>query len=228
MRDQLMAQPDERDSGFTLIEMLVVMIVLGVAMSLTFTAMIRVQRYTSDVSSSADAVDEARQGLAQVDRTVRSGNVIDASSAGCSGTTSTTGPVNNTLTKTISGTCVTVFSQSNGVPRCYQWVVTTTGTTGTQQLKTRSWSPAWATDHNYTGWSVVARNLVATSSSTPFKVITVSDSTTGKQTAGDVLQVRFDAYDTRRKAATPIKSTLFGRNTIYGYDATTCSVAPSA
>jgi hypothetical protein len=43
-----------------------------------------------------------------------------------------------------------------------------------------------------------------------------------------LLDVRLEAYDTRRKAGDVIQSSLSGRNTTYGYDSAQCTPVPPA
>ncbi len=67
---------DGRDSGFTLIEMLVSMVVFGISITMVYSALILVQRQVAPVEGSAAAAGQVRQALAQIDRQVRSGNVL--------------------------------------------------------------------------------------------------------------------------------------------------------
>ena len=75
-----MVEPTRRrptgDGGLTLIELLVTMVILAGAMAIVTSAIIGVQRYVGDVQGSSDANSEARRAVAQIDRQVRSGNVL--------------------------------------------------------------------------------------------------------------------------------------------------------
>ena len=64
------------DDGVSLPELLVTMAIFSLVMSIVFTAMISVQRQTAKVENSAAAVSQVRAGLAQIDKQVRSGNVL--------------------------------------------------------------------------------------------------------------------------------------------------------
>ncbi|MGN6331125.1 MAG: PulJ/GspJ family protein [Motilibacteraceae bacterium] len=205
---------DER--GYTLIEMLVAMIVLSLALAMITTALIRSQTLTRDLEATADSASEVRIALAQIDRQVRSGNVLyspanePAQLASC------------TATGTNAGSCMRVYTQANGEQRCVQWqVLADSAHPGTNLLRSRAWSPDWQTDGKVTAWGVVARGL-SQSAGAPF---TLQGATTAYSSR--LLDVKFEALDTRRGKSTVIESSLSGRNTNYGYDPGQCSPEPA-
>jgi prepilin-type N-terminal cleavage/methylation domain-containing protein len=206
----------EREGGFTLVEMLISMIVFGIATAMVYKALIGVQTYTEKVQGSADANSELRLAVSQIDRQVRSGNVLYSPA-------NETSPSTCTASGPDAGTCMRVYTQANGNERCVQWqVLNDPAKPGTQLLRSRSWSPTWQTDGNYTGWSTVARGLVAAPSTAPFTL--QGNATTY---SARYLTIRFEAKDKRRGSAPAvITSSLAGRNTNYGYDGGLCSPAP--
>jgi prepilin-type N-terminal cleavage/methylation domain-containing protein len=209
----------ESDAGFTLVETLVAMIVFSIAIAMVYRALIGVQTFARDVQGSANANDQVRLAVAQIDRQVRSGNVLyspanePASLASC------------TASGTDAGSCMRVYTQANGMQRCVQWqVLADSAHPGTSLLRSRSWSPTWQTDHNYTGWAVQARGLVPTPSVPPF---TLKGAVTSYSSR--FLVVHFEGIDPRRPGKPVlIESSLAGRNTNYGYDGGLCSPAPPA
>jgi prepilin-type N-terminal cleavage/methylation domain-containing protein len=206
-----------REDGFTLTEMLVSMIVFGIAISMVYTALIKVQSYTSDVQGSADANSELRQAVAMIDRQVRSGNVLYSPANEHS-------PSTCTASGSSAGTCMRVYTQANGAQRCVQWQVTADPAhPGTQLVRSRSWSPTWQTDGNYTGWNTEARGLITNPSGPPFTLQGAVNAYSQRY-----LVVRFEAKDPRRPKPAVITSSLAGRNTNYGYDAGMCNPAPPA
>lgn len=214
LRARCSAVRDE-DRGFTLVELLIAMTVFGVAMTMVYQAMIRVQTYTRDTQGSADANSELRQAVAQIDRQVRSGNVLYSPA-------NETSPATCTASGTDAGTCMRVYTQANGLERCVQWqVMNDSAAPGTQLLRSRSWSPNWVTDGNFTGWVTQARGLFGTPSAAPFTLQGAATSYSSRY-----LTVRFEAKDQRRPKASVITSSLAGRNTNYGYDGGLCSPAP--
>jgi prepilin-type N-terminal cleavage/methylation domain-containing protein len=217
MREAWRRRRDQRqnDAGFTLTEMLVSMIVFGIAIAMVYTALIKVQSYTTDVQGSADANSELRQAVAVIDRQVRSGNVLYSPA-------NETTPSTCTPSGTDAGTCMRVYTQANGLERCVQWqVITDAAHPDTQLLRSRSWSPEWQSDGNFTAWKIEARGLVATPSTAPFTLQGAVNAYSSRY-----LVVRFEAQDQRREDPAVITSSLSGRNTNYGYDGGMCNPAP--
>jgi prepilin-type N-terminal cleavage/methylation domain-containing protein len=205
------------DSGFTLTEMLVSMIVFGLAIAMVYTALLKTLSYTQDVQGSAAANFELRQSIAVIDRQVRSGNVLYSPA-------NETTPSTCTPSGTDAGTCMRVYTQANGMERCVQWqVLADPDHTGTNMLRSRSWSPDWQTDGNYTPWATEARGLLAAPSTAPFTLQGAVNAYSSRY-----LVVRFEARDPRRGDASPavITTSLSGRNTNYGYDGGMCNPAP--
>ncbi|MCW2600794.1 MAG: prepilin-type cleavage/methylation-like protein [Frankiales bacterium] len=215
LRELIHARAADEDSGFTLVELLITMVVFGIAMGIVTSAVVKVQSYVGSVQGSADANGEARLALADIDRQVRSGNVLYSPA-------NETTPSTCTASGTDAGTCMRVYTQANGLERCVQWQLIADSThAGTNLLRSRAWSPTWQTDGKYTGWSTKARNLVGTPSAAPFTLQGAVTSSSSRY-----LQVRIEAIDPRRKGSVVLTSALAGRNTNYGYDAGLCSPAP--
>lgn len=206
------------DGGFTLIEMLISMMVFSIAIAMVYTAIIKVQHYTTDVQGSADANSELRQALAVIDKQVRSGNVLYSPANEVS-------PSSCTASGTDAGTCMRVYTQTNGLQRCVQWqVINDPAHPGTQMLRSRSWSTTWQTDSSYTTWRTDARGLVPTPSQAPFTLAGAVNTYSSR-----FLVVRFEAKDPRRgNTPSVITTSLAGRNTNYGYDGGLCNPAPPA
>ena len=215
-RALLHARPADR--GTTLIELLVSMTIFSLCMTLVFGAVILVMRKSTDVQKSADAVSELRIALAQIDRQVRSGNVLFSPAGedpliGCTGSVAAN-----------SGTCMRIFTQSNGSEKCVQWQITgDPADPGTSLLRTRSWATDWQVTANLTPWGTVARGLTVPAGTYPFKL----------QGALSVykerlLDVKLVAVDERRNTNVVIESSMSGRNTTYGYNAAQCTPVPPA
>lgn len=204
------------DDGLTLIEMMVTMVVFSIAIAMVYSALILVQSKTQLVQDSAAATSQVRLALAQIDRQVRSGNVLYS-------------PINEQAFVAScaddgvdSGSCMRVYTQANGSERCVQWQVVGDGAhPGTSILRTRSWATNWTTGGPSSDWGTVARGLVVPAGSYPFTL-------EGAATAYNarLLNVRFEAQDPRRDDPVVIGSSLSGRNTNYGYDAGQCTPVP--
>jgi type II secretory pathway component PulJ len=209
-----------KDCGTTMVELLVSMTIFSLAMTVVFGAVILVLRKSADVQKSADASSELRIALALIDRQVRSGNVL-FSPAGESAYVSTcTGDAASN-----SGTCMRIFTQSNGSEKCVQWQVTAAdpAKVGSSTLRTRSWATSWQTTGDLTGWSTIARGLAITPGTNPFTL--QGAATIYKER---LLDVRLESYDTRRKTSDVVESSLSGRNTTYGYSSSQCTPVPPA
>lgn len=190
------------DGGWTLIELLVVMTLFSVVMVMVFTVLIQVQRQTRDNLGRAEQTSQARLGLAQIDRQVRSGNVvIDPATAG-------------ELPRSLR-----VYTQTDGVRRCVQWQVTD------EVLRYRSWDPDWSTVGTVEPWRVVARSLVSDASAPqPFRKETAA----GGSQAQSVRVTLWLKADSAVGKPVEMTTVLSGRNTIYGYPADVCSPVPPA
>lgn len=207
------------DAGITLIETLVSMAVFSIAISMVYSAVILVAGKTRDVEGSAEAASQVRQALAQMDRQVRSGNVLYSpanEALPCTGSVSTS-----------SGTCMRVYTQVDGQARCVQWqVLADPAVPGTSLLRSRSWGPDYTPGGPTSGWGTVARGLVSSASVDPFAL---AGGGGGGAYGPRLLNVRFEAVDERRAGVpTLITSSLSGRNTNYGYDGGQCTPVPPA
>jgi len=210
-----------------MVELLVAMSVFSLAVVLAFSAVITVVRQSTQAQRSADAQSELRIALAQIDRQVRSGNVL------FSPADEPTWVASCTAVGTYSGTCMRIYTQSNGTQKCVQWQLmpdpAPTATPGTYLLRSRSWAPNWQTGGTVDGWGVVARGLNYTAGVTPAPFTLSTALATGVTPYGDrLLQVHLESLDTRRDHPIAIDSSITGRNTSYGFNSGQCTPPPPA
>lgn len=212
----------DKESGFSLIELLVAMSLFGGIMVAILSVLLTVQRDTVRVADRESAVTASRQAVAQIDRQVRSGNVLFAPGNELqglpNGTVGCTSPGDPNL-----GNCMRIYTQSNGAERCVQWqVVPDPAAPGTSKLQTRSWSPTWSTDGIKSGWSVVSRGLSPAAAVKPFAL-------QGGSTAYNsrLLDIRIQVLVPKTTKTQDVETSLHGRNTFYGYDPNTCNPVPS-
>lgn len=189
---------DER--GTTLVEILISMTIFSLALAMVYTVLITVQKQTKDQTSRADSVGNARLALAQIDRQVRSGNVLY-------------NPATESLPLSMR-----VYTQANGDQRCVQWQVYN------GKLRTRSWSPTWQTDGLISEWGIVAHDVVNTAAAPPF-ALQGGATAYGSRLVDITLQVK---SPTAGGKPVNVTSSLSGRNTAYGYDPGVCSPVPAA
>ena len=202
------------ESGLTLVEMLVSMIVFGIAMAIVTGAAIAVVRMSHQAQDSSDAVFAVRQAVDTIDRQVRSGNVLWSPQDEATYVTTCQGMGTN------AGSCMRIFTQANGNEKCVQWQMLA-DSSGTYTLRMRSWATTWQTGGAVTGWGVVARGL--TMSQAPFTL-------EGAGTPYDrrLLRVHLAARDARTGHEIPIDQSIAGRNTSFGYDSGQCLPVPPA
>lgn len=214
-----------RDAGLTMVELLVSMTVFAMAMALAFSAVIIVMQQSNEAQQSADAESELRIALAQIDRQVRSGNVLFSPAEEVSYIASCT------AVGSYAGTCMRIYTQSNGDQKCVQWqLLEDSGEPGTYLLRSRSWDPAWATGGgSYSDWGIIARglNYEAGVTEAPF-TLSGAFSNTVTPYGDRMLVVHLESIDTRRDHPIAIESSITGRNTSYGYNAGQCTPVPPA
>jgi len=214
MRRSRVTRDGVRDVGYTLVEALVVMMIFGVVFAIIMGILIQVSYSTADNMTRISQVRNAELGLMQIDRQVRSGNVI-------------LDPSNETEPNSgvEPGSSLRVFTQTDGVHQCVQWRVNANDD-GRGVLEYRSWEPNWEElGLEVTEWAVVARDLVADpNGSQPFTRSGHSD-TNAETSSVDV--AIFVQAERARSSATAVRTTLTGRNTVYGYPIDRCDNVPA-
>ncbi|WP_225754484.1 type II secretion system protein [Actinotalea sp. Marseille-Q4924] len=206
----------------TLTELLVSMIVFSIAIGMVYSAVILTMQWSRETQQAADAVTELRQGLAQIDRQVRSGNVLfSPEDEDAWLTTCQDGGVGSN-----AGTCMRIFTQSNGDQKCVQWQIGPDPADATKRvLQTRSWETNWQTGGSVSAWNVVARDINFVMGTTPMPFTLEGASTPYKER---MLRVHLEVMDERQNLPVEIDSSLTGRNTSYGYDSGQCEPVPGA
>jgi|GEM_PF-306395 len=219
------------DAGLTMVELLVSMIVFSIAVVLAFSAVILVMQESIKAQQSADAQSELRLALQQIDRQVRSGNVLFSPA-------DETVPSDCTPVGSFSGTCMRIYTQSNGAQKCVQWQLVPDPAPelpGTWLLQTRSWAPG---DTTASDWSTVARDLnyvpgddplvyepAEGDTPPPFTLSRALDTGADVTAYGDrMLVVHLESLDERRGDPITIESSITGRNTSYGYNSGQCAL----
>jgi type II secretory pathway pseudopilin PulG len=207
------------DGGTTLVELVVAMSIFSFVMVLTMSALIGVQKDTQRVVQRDDAITQLRQGMSQIDREVRSGNVLYSPvnevgmTPGCSGSATQA-----------AGDCMRVYTQSNAAQKCVQWQLQPdVSRPGTSRLRTRSWSPTWTTDHQVTPFRTVASGLLnrKVDGEWPFRL--EASSATSQRVLK--LSLLTSPRDTSARAVA-IEASVSGRNTHYGRDSNICTPVP--
>ncbi|WP_062466429.1 PulJ/GspJ family protein [Demequina maris] len=210
------------DDGFTLVELLIAMMVFSIIMALLTATMITMMTQANDNLGRQRAVEQARLGLSQIDRQIRSGNLIlDPASDTTAGV-----PVYYSLR---------ILTQEGGTDKCVQWRVDYADAADRfGQLQYREWDPADTS--TVTAWTRVASNVEKPASSTilasdsttwpPFWVDTSLPTGTDAQNIRITLRMGDPGARTDAKAQV-LTSVVTGRNTVFGYSSTYCNTVPA-
>lgn len=216
------------DSGMTLTELLIGMVIFGILMAIVFSVLIAITYQSKDTVATVRAVQEARLGVSQIDRQVRSGNVI-LDPALESMATADVGPFFS----------MRINTQEDGVDMCVQWRVIDEESDGFGDLQFRKWEPGNIL--SATDWGVVARNLVQmdvvpTSEADidpddpttwpPFWVDTTATGTTTAQFVRVTLRLK-DPESREESKPVSVSTVVTGRNSVIGYPATKCQAYPA-
>lgn len=218
------------DEGFTLVELLVAMTIFSVLMAIVTGVMIMLLNLTKETIARSEAIEEARIGVSQIDRQVRSGNVI-LDPANESVSTSGVGPYYS----------MRIYTQEDGTPKCAQWRVIDQDGDGYGNLEYRTWNPAYPVVVDVSPWGVVAHNLVQMNAApitaadikpadpSTWPPFWVDESATGNTEAQFVritlrLKDPGTAADTK---ATAVTTVVTGRNTVFGYPTNSCAATPA-
>jgi|SRR5690625_70017 len=204
---------NQKERGYTLVEALVVMLIFGAIIGIIFGVIIQVSYSSADNMTRISQVQNAELGLMQIDRQVRSGNVIldpDEENPSGSGVE--------------PGYSLRVFTQTDGVFQCVQWRVNF-NEDGRGKLEYRSWDPDWATlGTEVQNWAVVARDLVIDpDGNSPFTRTGIGST---RETSSVDVSI-FVQGERTSSAPTVVQTVLTGRNTVYGYPIDRCDNIPA-
>ena len=100
------------DRGLSLTELLISMAIFGILMAIVFSVLITITYQARDSLARAESVEQARLGISQIDRQVRSGNLIA-----------------NPALETVANSGVPpyfslrIYTQEDGEDKCVQWRV---------------------------------------------------------------------------------------------------------
>jgi len=202
------------EEGMTLAELLVAMFVMGIAMTIFSSVLASVQRGVVAQESLNRTLESARLAVQQLDREIRSGNVLYDPALENNGQPSCTGCE--------PGFTLRIATQSNADTRgghtCVLWQID-----DQQRLLTRRWPPNVPADA--TAWRVVATGLVNRAlGEAAFAIDT--DPLKGGRTLNITLALNQDLGD-RPGQTVRIRAALTGRNTSYDYPTNVCSTTPA-
>lgn len=217
------------DDGMSLTELLISMTIFSIVMAIVMSVMITLTNMSRDSVARVQAIQEARLGISQIDRQVRSGNVImDPADED---------PDNADVPPYFS---MRIHTQANGVATCAQWRVIDHDEDKYGDLEFRTWTPGLPL--TVTSWSPVAHNLVAMDVAPeseadidpddpetwpPFWVNPEASGNTEAQSVSITLRLK-DPGEHNDSKPTSISTTVTGRNTVFSVPSTACSPVPPA
>lgn len=198
-------------AGMGLGEVMISMTVMVIVMVILFSTLSSVQKLASRTDSKGVNNDQARLAMIQLDREIRSGNVLYDPAA-----------------ESPSGFVLRIYTQSNANIRtpspgyvCRLWRIN-----DDEELQSRYWPPNQPEDAS--PWITVATGIVNRITSPAVTAFARSDvnSATGGRVVNIVLMVN-GAYDKRPEETVRIETSITGRNTSYGFPVNVCSSTPA-
>ena len=195
----------------TLVEMLIAMSILSVVLLVFTTVLASVQRGVDRQDSLSQTLDQARLSIQQLDRELRSGNVLYDPSL-----------ENDPGHGVYPNMSLRIYTQSNADSRnpgnqCVQWRILN------DELQRRSWGVDWQNDGSVTEWRNVADNIKNNDAPT-VPAFTLDNSPTF---GGRIINITIVANaDLATGRNVVIKDAITGRNTEYGYPNNICSAIP--
>ena len=207
------------EGGMTLVELLVSMSILSIVLLVFVAVLASVQRGVVTQDTLSQTLDQTRLALQQLDREMRSGNVLydpalENAPAAIGGIPSCSG--------CLPGYTLRVYTQTNadtrGTYKCVLWKIDTA-----QRLMTQQWPPS--DPSNASGWRIVATGIVNGSINEPPFTLD-PDPLKGGRTLNILFAVNSDLAH-RPTQTVKVQASLTGRNTSYGYPANVCQQTPS-
>jgi len=195
----------------TLPELMISMSIFAFVVMIFISTLASIQKATGRQSADSINNDNARLAMIELDREIRSGNVLY-----------------DPATESPAGFVLRIYTQSNANTRtpspgyvCRLWEVTTGGV-----LRTRSWPPLQPEDAS--GWVTVAEGIVNRLTSPTVAAFSRSDpaSATGGRVVNITLLVN-NEYALHPNETVRIQQAITGRNTSYGFPVNVCSQTPS-
>lgn len=209
---------DER--GMTLPEIMITMTLMSIVLLIVTSVLASVQRTVTYEESLTRTLDAARLAVQELDRELRSGNVL-YDPALENAPVGTPGRIAS-CTGCEPGYTLRVYTQTNadtrGTYKCVLWKIDTS-----QRLMTRSWPPSDPT--GATGWSIVTTGVVNRDLGISAFALD-PDVLKGGRTLNILYAINSNLA--RREGQTAkVQASLTGRNTSYGYPANVCQQTPA-
>ena len=204
------------EDGMTLTELMVAAAVLGVVLTIFLTVLVSMQKSFGRQTARSASVDEARLAAEELDREIRSGNVLYDP-----------GAESDPLNDIAPGMSLRIYTQTNagtrGNPgfRCVQWRITN------DQLQRRDWTVNWREqpDVLVSGWRVVADHILnrSVSPQVPAFTLDTSQAAFGNRIVKIAIVANVAGSDAQN---VEVDESVTGRNTEFGYPNGVCADIP--
>ncbi|MDP9342459.1 MAG: type II secretion system GspH family protein [Actinomycetota bacterium] len=203
------------EEGMTLTELMVAAAVLGVVLAIFFTVLVSMQTAFGRQAARSESVDQARLAAEELDREIRSGNVLYDPAA-----------ESDPQDGIYPGMSLRIYTQTNAGSRnpgfrCVQWRVFS------DQLQRRDWAVAWreSPETLVGGWRIVADHILNRSVSPQVPAFTLD---TSQATFGNRIVKIAIVANVTDSAAQPVEvdESITGRNTEFGYPNSVCADIP--
>jgi prepilin-type N-terminal cleavage/methylation domain-containing protein len=210
------------EEGMTLVELVVVLSILSLVLVIFGQVLAGVQRATARQSDRSGSNDQARLAIEEMDKEIRSGNVLYDP-----GLTGPGHPWSDDASNQIyPGMALLIYTQTNAVNRnpgnrCVQWRI------AGGQLTRRDWTTTWQTDGLVSSWRLIADHIVnqPTPPTPPATPAFALDPDPNK--GGRTIIVTFLVNQNPNSGQNvKIQASISGRNTEYGYPSNVCATIP--
>jgi prepilin-type N-terminal cleavage/methylation domain-containing protein len=205
------------EDGMTITELMVATVVLAVVLSIFLTVLVSMQNSFGRQAARSSSVDQARLAAEELDREIRSGNVLYNPAL-----------ENDPQDGVYPSMSLRIYTQTNAGTRtpsfqCVQWRIVS------DQLQRRSWAP-WSDwrespETKVSSWRVVADHILNRSVSPQVPAFTLD---TSQATFGNRIIRIAIVSNVTDSAAQPVEvdESVTGRNTEFGYPNNVCNDIP--
>jgi prepilin-type N-terminal cleavage/methylation domain-containing protein len=205
LRKRLRRHDDQ--AGFTLVEVMVVTLLIGIVSIIFLSAMARVQTSLTRATERSDNNDQARLAVQRIDREVRSGNLLYDPALEAT-------PLEYYMLR--------VYTQANATTRdpgnlCVLWKIED------QQLLRRTWPPG--EPENATGWSVVVDGVVNVDQGVRAFQLDPDPAKGGRTVQVTLLVDKRPGVNPEQTIQ--IQTSVTGRNSTFDYPENVCTPVPA-
>ncbi|MBI3648783.1 MAG: type II secretion system protein [Actinobacteria bacterium] len=211
------------EGGYTILELAVTMLLMSIVMLVFGTTLASVQRTAMKEDALGQTNDQARLALEEIDREMRSGNVLydpgleNGTGAGALSSCSGCKPYYTMRVYTQTNADTRTNGDASGFV-CVMWQIDSS-----QRLLKRTWPPDQP--ENASAWNIVATGIVNRVDGTPAFQMD-PDPLKGSRTLNVTLEANNDITHYPTGTVT-LQAAFTGRNTSYGYPVSVCQLAPS-